>query len=248
MEQIEKKKRSKDEILEILVVVLLGLTALLTAWATWIGSLHGGNQATNYAKSSNISADGNSRWNQAAQELTADMQLWNTISELRIEYSFAEEKNDTTEMERIEWKLNQIYADNVSENLQEAIDWADEQEEYASPFEMEGYVESYFADAQAVLDEAQATLEQGQKDNAHGDAFGLVTVIYSIVLFLLGIAGSFKSTTNKMVVIIIGIIGLIAASIYADIAFTYRFFAVLIFRQIKIGKAVPVGITTVYKD
>ena len=30
MEQIEKKKRSKDEILEILVVVLLGLTALLT--------------------------------------------------------------------------------------------------------------------------------------------------------------------------------------------------------------------------
>lgn len=212
--KLKKKKRSKDEILEILVVVLLGLTALLTAWATWIGSLHGGNQATNYAKSSNNSADGNSRWNQAAQELTADMQLWNTISELRIEYSFAEEKNDTTEMERIEWKLNQIYADNVSENLQEAIDWADEQEEYASPFEMEGYVESYFADAQAVLDEAHATLEQGQKDNAHGDAFGLVTVIYSIVLFLLGIAGSFKSTTNKMVVIIIGIIGLIAASIY----------------------------------
>ena len=147
MEQIEKKKRSKDEILEILVVILLGLTALLTAWATWIGSLHGGNQATNYAKSSNISADGNARWNQAAQELATDMQLWNTISDLRIEYSFAEEKKDTTEMERIEWKLNQIYADNVSENLQKAIDWADEQEEYASPFEMEGYVDSYFADA-----------------------------------------------------------------------------------------------------
>lgn len=51
MEHVEKKKRSKDEILEILVVVLLGLTALLTAWATWIGSLHGGNQATNYTKS-----------------------------------------------------------------------------------------------------------------------------------------------------------------------------------------------------
>lgn len=95
-----------------------------------------------------------------------------------------------------------------------AIEWADEQEEYASPFEMEGYVDSYFADAQAVLDEAQATLEQGQLDNAHGDAFGLVTVIYSIVLFLLGIAGSFKNETNKTVIIVIGVIGLIAASIY----------------------------------
>ena len=203
-----------DEILEIVVVVLLGLTALLTAWATWIGSLHGGNQATNYAKSSNLSADGNSMWNQAAQDLTADMQLWNTISELRIEYSFAKEKGDAAEMERIDWKLEQIYADNVSEELQAAIDWADGQEEYASPVDMEGSTDSYFADAQAVLDEAQETLEQGQKDNAHGDAFGLVTVIYSIVLFLLGIAGSFKSTTNKTVIICIGIVGLIAASIY----------------------------------
>ena len=41
-----------------------------------------------------------------------------------------------------------------------------------------------------------------------------MTVIYSIVLFLLGIAGSFKSTTNKTVIICIGIVGLIAASIY----------------------------------
>lgn len=136
-------------------------------------------------------------------------------------------------MERTEWKLNQIYADNVSENLQKAIDWADAQEEYASPFEMEGYVDSYFADAQAVLDEAQATLEQGQRDNAHGDAFGLVTVIYSIVLFLLGIAGSFKNTTNKTVVIAIGVAGLITASIYAYAAFADRIFPVLLFRKLK---------------
>lgn len=214
MEKSLKKKRSKDEILEIVVVILLGLTAFLTAWATWIGSLHGGNQATNYAKSSNISADGNSRWNQAAQDLTTDMQLWNTISEMRIQYAFAEQKGDTEEMERTEWTLNQIYMDNVSEDLQKAIDWADKQKDYASPFDMDGFVESYFADAQTVLDEAQATLEQGQQDNIHGDAFGLVTVIYSIVLFMLGIAGSFKSTSNKMVIIGIGVVGLLAASIY----------------------------------
>lgn len=209
-----KKKRSRDEILEIIVVVLLGVTALLTAWATWIGSLHGGNQATNYTKSNNIAADGNSRWNQAAQELSEDMSLWNTISELRIEYSFAEEKGDAAEMERCEWKLDQIYNDSVSEELSKAIDWADKQEEYASPFEMEGFVDSYFSDAQAVLDEAQTVLEQGQADNAHGDAYGLVTVIYSIVLFLLGIAGSFKSTINKTVLVCISIAGMLISTIY----------------------------------
>lgn len=209
-----KSKRSRDEILEIIVVVLLGVTALLTAWATWIGSLHGGNQATNYTKSNNIAADGNARWNQAAQELSEDMSLWNTISELRIEYSFSEEKQDAAEMERCDWKLNQLYNDSVSEELSKAIDWADKQEEYASPFEMEGFVDSYFADAQAVLDEAQAVLEEGQADNAHGDAYGLVTVIYSIVLFLLGIAGSFKSTTNKTVIIAVSVVGLLISTVY----------------------------------
>ncbi len=47
-------KRSRDEILKLSWLSLLGITALLTAWATWIGSLHGGNQATNYTKSNNI--------------------------------------------------------------------------------------------------------------------------------------------------------------------------------------------------
>lgn len=209
-----KNKKTRDEILEIVVVVLLGITALLTAWATWVGSLHGGNQATNYTKSNNIAADGNARWNQAAQELTEDMSLWNRISDLRIEYQFAEEKGDTAAAERCEWKLNQLYNDNVSEELSKAIEWADAQEEYASPFEMEGFTESYFADAQAVLDEAQAVLEEGQADNAHGDAFGLVTVIYSIVLFLLGIAGSFNSSTNKTVIIALSVVGLLIATIY----------------------------------
>ena len=43
-----KKKRDPEKILEIIVAVFLGITALATAWASWIGSLHGGNQATNY--------------------------------------------------------------------------------------------------------------------------------------------------------------------------------------------------------
>lgn len=209
-----KEKRSFDEILEICIVVFLGITALLTAWATWIGSLHGGNQATNYTKSNNMSADGNARWNQAAQDLAQDMALWNTITEIRIDYNFAESKKDEIEMERADWKLNQIYTDNVSEELQAAIDWADAQEEYTSPFMMEGFIESYFADAQAVLDEAQVTLEDGQKDNQSGDAYGLVTVIYSLVLFLLGIASSFKSTTNRLVVTTVSVVGILASTIY----------------------------------
>lgn len=214
MSEKMKVKKTKEEILEILVVILLGVTAVLTAWASWIGSLHGGNQATNYTKSNNISADGNARWNEASQLLAQDMRLWDQISSLQIDLAFAQEKENVLEVERINWMLEKLYADNVSDSLDEAITWAGEQEQYVSPFAMEGFIDSYYSDAQTVLLEADKVLEQGQKDNQDGDAFGLVTVIYSIVLFLLGIAGSFKSLTNKYVLVIISVVGILLTTIY----------------------------------
>ena len=44
----KKQKRSKEDILEIIIAIFLGITALATAWASWIGSLHGGNMATTF--------------------------------------------------------------------------------------------------------------------------------------------------------------------------------------------------------
>ena len=52
-----KTKKSREQIIEILTAVFLGITALATAWASWIGSLHGGNQSTNYTTSNNLSAE-----------------------------------------------------------------------------------------------------------------------------------------------------------------------------------------------
>ena len=209
-----KTKKSREEIIEIVVVVLLGLVTLLTAWASWIGSLHGGNQATNYTKSNNLSAEGNSMWNQAAQDLAVDMRTWDSINNLKIEYAFAEENGDQEEMDKLDWKIDQILTDNVSDELLTAIEWAEDQEEYASPFDMDGFIDSYFADAQDRLAESEEVLAQGQHDNEVGDAFGLVTVIYSIVLFLLGILSSFKSEKNKMALVIISIVGIVFTTIY----------------------------------
>lgn len=210
----EKQQKTKEEVIEIVVVVLLGLVTLLTAWATWVGALHGGNQATNYTKSNNIAADGNARWNQAAQSLMSDMQLVDRINDIRIELTYAEDNGNVEEAEKLQWKIDEIVNNSASDELVEAIHWADEQEEFASPFDMDGFVDSYFEDASAVLTEADEVLKQGQADNANGDAFGLVTVIYSIVLFLLGISSSFKNEKNKMALLIIGVAGTVLATVY----------------------------------
>ncbi|MBR3039076.1 MAG: DUF4064 domain-containing protein [Lachnospiraceae bacterium] len=200
--------------LETVVAIFLGITALLTAWATWIGSLHGGNQATNYAKSNNLSADGNSMWNEASQQYMQDMLTWNDIVDTLTDIEIAEKEDNRVEANLLQTKLDNLIYDSGSEEFIEAVEWALDQPEYVTPFDKEGYVDHYYEEAQAVLDESSEVLAQGQEDNANGDRFGLVTVIFSLVLFLLGIVGIFKNLPNRKLVFIISLVFLIAATIY----------------------------------
>ena len=201
----EKKVFFTEERLEMLIAIFLGITALLTAWATWIGSLHGGNQATNYTTSNNIAAEGNSMWNEASQQYMQDLMVWNSIVDYQTELEIAEKEGDDEKAEIIQDKINILIYDSCSDEFADAIEWAFDQEEWASPFDKEGFMDSYYAEAQATLEESQAVLEQGQEDNSNGDRFGLVTVIYSLVLFLLGIVGIFKRIPNRKIVFFVSV-------------------------------------------
>ena len=217
----KKEKKKKDFIpwlnedrLERFVAIFLGITALLTAWATWVGALHGGNQATNYTTSNNIAADGNSRWNEASQNYMQDTLLWNSIVGIMTDIEIAEQKGEKGTVELLQAKMDSLIYDSCSPEFQEAILWALDQEEWASPFEMEGYVDSYYTDAEETLALAQEYLEAGQIDNANGDRYGLVTVIFSLVLFMLGIIGIFKSLPNRKIVFLASVFFLLVAAIY----------------------------------
>lgn len=225
-----KKTKDVEHILEIVVVVMLGITAVLTAWASWIGSLHGGNQASNYAASNNLASEGNSEYNAGVQSMMQDMLLWNEISDLQIDIFFAQDNGDATALAQSANKLYFKINDNLSDEMASAVGWSwdyasddptetvltwmEKEEALVSPFSQEGFTSTYFESANALLSESAAVMEEGGKDNSNGDAYGLVTVIYGVVLFLLGIAGSFKSDKNKYVIIAISLVSFLIATIY----------------------------------
>lgn len=225
-----KKPRDMERILEIVVVIMLGITALLTAWASWIGSLHGGNQASNYATSNNLASEGNSEYNAGVQSMMQDMLLWNEISDLQIDIFFAQDNGDAAALEQSANKLYFKINDNLSEEMASAVGWSwdyasddpteivlawmEKEEALVSPFTNEDFTAAYFESANALLAESAAAMDEGGKDNTNGDAYGLVTVIYGVVLFLLGIAGSFKSERNKYVIIAISLVSFLIATIY----------------------------------
>ncbi|WP_037323039.1 hypothetical protein [Ruminococcus sp. NK3A76] len=214
-EKSEKKPFLSENAIEVLVAIFLGVTALLTAWASWIGSLHGGNQATNYTKSNNLAAEGNSVYNSGFQDNITDELVWSTYNEYCYELDIANAKGETETAEILEEKIDNYIAENGSENLQNAFDEMDKNPgKYQSPFDVPGMVDNYYADANDLLDESQKLLEEGQKDNANGDAYNLVNVIYSVVLFLLGIVGVFKRLPNRTAVLFIGVVGLVLTTVY----------------------------------
>ena len=230
-EKKDKKSFLSENRLEVITVILLGITALLTAWASYVGSIHGGNQATNYATSNNLSSDGNSIYNAAVQTLAQDMDIWNTISSYEVEILYADSVKDNAAIEAYVWKLQWFCEDNLPENMaaaigydnekfcdgnndtEEILAWLKDDKAVTSPF-TEEFVNKYFDEANAKLEEAEKVIEQGKQDNANGDKFSLVTVLYSVALFMLGIVGVFKNSTNKKIVLVVSVVCLLIAVIF----------------------------------
>ena len=195
---IEQEQERKAHALELIVVILLGVTALLTAWASWIGSLHGGNQAENFAQSNNLSAEGNYMYNEAMQFMLQDMLLYNELMNVLIDMHFAEAQGDELTYERLTWRFEQLET-NMSYEFEAAF-WASF-EDGASPFTNPDFVDSYVADALYVLAEAEELFEQAGIYGGVSDSFGLVTVFFTVALFLFGVASTFKKRRNKLIVI-----------------------------------------------
>ena len=210
----EKKEFINEKKLGILVAVFLGLTTLLVAWAGWIGSLHSGIQAINFTKSNNLAAEGNSEYNVSAQIYISDLFTWNTILNLQTDLEAAREKGNTDEVKIIETKIQKITSSSCSPKLLEYISSTNLQEETNSPFEKEEFANSYFENAKKLLNESHEVMEEGKEDNLRGDSYQLVSVIYSLVLFLLGIVGILKDLQSRKIVFIFSIGILIFGIIY----------------------------------
>lgn len=140
---------------------------------------------------------------------------WNVIQDYQLEKALCEYNNETEKAQLIQETVDKLLL-NCPEELVDAINWAYEQDESGavSPFMKEGMVDSYFTKAKELMDESQALLEDGKNDGRSSDKYGLVTVVYSLVLFLLGIVGIFKRLPNRLAVFWTSITLLVLATIF----------------------------------
>lgn len=210
-------KNSKDtkyiKRLETIVAILLGITTLISAWASWIGHLHGGNQSINFTESNNLASHGTAEYNVCMQAYVADYLTWNALMDYYYDLEEAKADGDQTKVNMISNKIENFKKQNIKGLLAEGVKWMEENNA-DSPFDMPGLTDKYFESAQEKINRSQEKLEEGKLDNSKGDSYLLVTVIYSLTLFLLGIIGTFKDLPNRVVILTIAFGCLLCAIIY----------------------------------
>lgn len=174
---------------EVILAILLGLIATVTAYASFQSSLYDGNQAQAYTNGTNLSTEAESVYLEANQQFVQDTQLFDRLTDLRLDI----QNPDAAISAAAQEKYDVIYFQSVSDEFGAAIEWADAQnaadeEFYYSPLDNEDYQDFLFGPYGELKAQAEATVAEGDLANTYGDRLTLTTVMMAISLFLLGIA------------------------------------------------------------
>lgn len=201
----EELKAEKATKIEITITVLLGVATVLGAFAAYCAALWGGNQQSFYTQSLAETNRANTIYLEALNDLTG--------------FGMNDFKDDIIYSE---WKKNAERNDpdalyffgKLSEGLQK--DLQDDNPSDMSEYEKEqirdlAAIETRFQHSEDTLKSAAVLLQKGQDANKNGDDFTLCTVLFTVVLFFLGIASlKTKQSLQKAYVVIACVILLLS--------------------------------------
>jgi len=207
--------------LELVVAILLGLVSIVTAYASFQAALYDSTMAGKYATSNTLSTQAESLYLESNQTYIGDVQLYNTITDLKIEI----DSNDPEIAELAQAKYDSLTFQSVSEELAAAITEAEQQDLddpdfYHSPFGTDAYNEYLYADYEATSAESETARAEGDEANNLSDKLTLYTVLMTIALFLLGIAAVVRQVRTQIIlssvaVVIFGVSAVLTAMVPA---------------------------------
>ena len=207
--------------LELVVAILLGLVSIATAYASFQAALYDSTMAGKYATATTLSTQAESLYLESNQTYIGDVQLYNSLTDLKIEINSADVEISTLAQE----KYDSLTFQSVSEELAAAIAEAEQQDLddpdfYHSPFDTDDYNEYLYGDYEATDAESEAARAEGDEANALSDRLTLYTVLMTISLFLLGIAAVVRQVRTQIIlssvaVVIFGISAVLTAMVPA---------------------------------
>lgn len=176
------KKDEKATKIEIAITVLLGVATVLGALAAYFAALWGGNQQSSYAQSISETNHANTVYLEALNELSQY-----EIDELSDDVVYSEwkentEKGDQLDAEYFFSKLSVSLQKDLQDNPEDLTEYTKEMTEKEKSIMMR------FQEADTLFNSADELMKKGNEANGYGDDFTLCTVLFTVVLFFLGLA------------------------------------------------------------
>jgi hypothetical protein len=199
---------------ELVIAILLGLVSIVTAYASFQAALYDSTMAGEYQKGSTLSTQAESVYLESNQTYIQDVQLFDRLTELKIQI----ESDDPAVAATAQETYDTITFQSVSEDLQAAIDYADEQnladpDTFYTPFTSEDYTATLFGDYEDLNTQAADHVTAGDEANTLSDKLTLNTVLMSISLFLLGIAALVRQMRISVILTGVGLVIFVVAAV-----------------------------------
>lgn len=163
--------------IEIWIAALLGIVAIITAFATYKAVLEDGDTLANFNEGVRLNDDATASDTEGTQQYTTDQAIY-------LEFIKSEVGGDS--------EIAKYFRETLfSPELEESYKWVEEGgDDAVSPFQEDSpYTRPEWAKAEDLRKQTDAKFAEAAKHDEDGDKYVLATVILSISLFLLGIAG-----------------------------------------------------------
>lgn len=225
-------KDKKEIVLETLVIVLFALSALFNAYTNWLDSVYTREEDRLVSKSMDLKNESSTEYINANTVYFADMDSYNdivnTVMELTIndmvDQYLSDKKIETSkdlnsisgilveelfEMKVANNSFSQLFIDNFLSYIK--INSAT----YAmSPFANAEFKNLYFAKSDQLSSDSEKALDESEECGSKASKFHFASLLFSALMFLLGINKAFKGFRNCMIVFVVAMILFIPALIY----------------------------------
>lgn len=184
---------------ELIIALLLGLAAVLTAVASYQGALRSGDSLKAFNEGIRAVNDANGYYNEAAQVVSRDQALF-------LEYAKAAQSENADLTAYVKGAL-------MDDNLRAAVeDWENtEDDEVLTPLDSDKYEVPQQAEAERLTKKTDQKFNEARALDDEGDQYDLVGVIVASALFFLGIAGVVTSMRIKFFATILGSVTLVVS-------------------------------------
>jgi hypothetical protein len=189
---------------ELISVIVMSITAILTAWSGFQGARWTAIQTDRYAEATDAQAESVRASNTAEEAVSIDLVVFMAWLDER-----TDDDLDAAEFiyERFPERLR------VAADAWLALDPFENPDAPPSPFAMEEYVIPAAVQAEELALSAEEHTVSAQEATERANEYVLTTVLFATVLFFASISSKLTGVANRWAILALSIIGLIAGAL-----------------------------------